>query len=257
MHYLFGDTDLAARRLEVLAEVFAESTRAFLLAADIDRQRLAVDLGCGPGYSTHLLSDLLECDHVAGLDRSEHFISLAQKTKEENVSFHLHDVATVPFPVGPGDLLFCRFLLTHVREPQAVVAKCVTQLRPKGLLLMEETEWIDTENAVFATYVEIVEAMLEHQRTSLYVGPALNSLENLDTLRKRMSRIGRLAVTNDRAATMFFLNMQTWKRNPFVQENYSPAVLDQLEGNLRALAEEPTSERGIEWGLRQLVYERV
>jgi len=31
--YLFGDGDLAARRLELLARVFEESTRAFLLKA--------------------------------------------------------------------------------------------------------------------------------------------------------------------------------------------------------------------------------
>ena len=57
MQYLFGDSDIAARRLEVLAEVFAEPTRAFFLEAVPKRPRLAVDLGCGPGYTTHLLRD--------------------------------------------------------------------------------------------------------------------------------------------------------------------------------------------------------
>jgi hypothetical protein len=31
--YLFGDSDLAARRLELLAQVFEESTRGFLIKA--------------------------------------------------------------------------------------------------------------------------------------------------------------------------------------------------------------------------------
>jgi len=66
----FGDTDIAARRLKVLAEVFAESTRAFLLDTVISKPRLALDLGCGPGYSTHFLADGLQCNHTAGLDKN-------------------------------------------------------------------------------------------------------------------------------------------------------------------------------------------
>ena len=52
MTYAFGDTDLAARRLALLAETFAESSRAFMREAAGGRLRMAADLGCGPGYST-------------------------------------------------------------------------------------------------------------------------------------------------------------------------------------------------------------
>lgn len=257
MQYLFGDTDIAARRLKVLAEVFAETTRAFLLDTVIGKPRLALDLGCGPGYSTHFLADVLQCNHTVGLDNSEHFISLAQKTKTEKVSFYLHDVISVPFPVEPSDLLYCRFLLTHLREPQAVVAKWTTQLRLKGLLLMEEVEWIHTNSAVFTTYIGIVQAMLEHQSNNLYVGPVLNSLKDVDTLKRRMSQIRRLQVTNDYVATMFFLNMQSWKHHPFIRTNYSSTLINQLEEDLHTLTKESSSEIEIEWGLRQLVFERV
>jgi hypothetical protein len=46
--YLFGDDDTAARRLQLLAQVFAESTRSFLRnTAGSGRIPLALDLGCG------------------------------------------------------------------------------------------------------------------------------------------------------------------------------------------------------------------
>ena len=48
MEYLFGDTDLAARRLGVLAEVFGPSSRAFIRSAVAGKPALAVDVGCGP-----------------------------------------------------------------------------------------------------------------------------------------------------------------------------------------------------------------
>ena len=161
--YLFGDTDIAARRLQVLAEVFADSTRQFLLQAATGTRHLAVDLGCGPGFSTHLLASVVACDQVVGFDKSQYFITLARETTTATVSFHLHDVASAPLPVPPADLLFCRLLLTHLREPHSVIARWATQLRPGGLLLMEEVEWIDTGHPVFKPYLDIVEALLRHQ----------------------------------------------------------------------------------------------
>jgi trans-aconitate 2-methyltransferase len=255
MKYLFGDSDLAARRLEVLAEVFAEPTRAFVVGAVSGTLGLVVDLGCGPGYTTHLLADVLQCDHAAGLDSSEHFVSLAQSM--DKVSFHVHDITCVPFPVGPSDLIYCRFLLTHLREPRAVVAKWTTQLRPKGLLLMQEVEWIETDNDVFATYLGIVEAMLADQSNELYVGRVLDRMGNIDILKKRVSPVRRFRVANRDAATMFFMNMQSWKDRPFVRANYSAELVEKLEQDLRDITEQPDSVTEIEWGLREVVYERV
>ena len=58
--YLFGDTDVAAKRLRLVAEVYAESTRAFLHARGAARPDAAVDLGCGLGYTTHLIAEALD-----------------------------------------------------------------------------------------------------------------------------------------------------------------------------------------------------
>ena len=83
MQYLFGDTDLAAQRHRLLADVFAESSRAFLLDAVEHRPDLAVDLGCGPGYSTHLLAESLRPARTAGFDSSKNYISTAQKNADQ------------------------------------------------------------------------------------------------------------------------------------------------------------------------------
>jgi SAM-dependent methyltransferase len=257
MQYLFGDTDIAARRLRFLADVYAESTREFLLGAVADRPRLALDLGCGPGYTTHFLADVLGCEKTAGLDNSEQFISLARTTETDDVSFYRHDITSVPFPVGPSDFLYCRFLLTHLRNPHAVVLAWATQLQPGGLLLMEEVEWIRTENKVFTTYLNLVEAMLEDKSGRLYVGQTLNSLEDTDILKRRTSRVKHLPVSTHKAATMFSMNIQSWKHQPFIQKNYPSSMIDQLEEELKALAGKSGGGSEIEWGLRQLVCERV
>ena len=113
-----NDSDVATR-FEVL-----------LGPVDFDRHSAAnpvklLDLGCGPGYSTHFMAETLPCCRAVGLDRSESFLAEARRTETNRVAFFLHDVATVPFPVEPADLLYCRYLLTHLPEPQAVVPRLV------------------------------------------------------------------------------------------------------------------------------------
>ena len=75
-------------------------------------------------------------------------------------------------------------------------------MRPGGLLLMEEVEWIETNHAVLRPYIDIVGALLQHQSHDPYVGRRLETLESPDTLVRRMSDVRRLRVTNQHAAAM-------------------------------------------------------
>ena len=257
MAYLFKDTDLAARRLRVVANVFSRSTRAFLHDIISEQPEFVIDLGCGPGYTTHLLDDMLQSRQVVGLDNSSHFVELAQRTATQRVKFYLHDITTVPFPVGPADLLSCRFLLTHLKDPQAVIERWATQVRPGGLLLMEEVEWIHTDNPLFKNYLDIQAHMLQHNANQLYIGPTLNALGAGNNLKKRLSRVYTLPVQTIEVALMFSMNIQSWKHQPFIQENYSATLMDQLEQGLQELTQVPDQKYHNEWGMRQIAFERV
>jgi trans-aconitate 2-methyltransferase len=257
MAYLFGDTDIATRRLAVLAEVYAASTGEFLHDSVSVPPHLAVDLGCGPGYTTRLLAEVLQGEHTVGLDSSERFLGQARQRHVPGVTFYRHDVCTVPFPVGPCDVLFCRLLLTHLQEPQAVMARWATQLGPHGLLLVEEVECIHTGSAVFSRYLAMQQRTLAQQHHQLYIGPSLDAMPPPAGLQRRRSQVRRVPVATTQAATMFWLNFQTWKQHPFVREHYAPAEVTQTDDALQALMEAPPGRTDIEWGLRQLVYQRL
>ena len=256
-HYTFGDTDIAARRLQVLADVYAASTRAFLNAAVVFRPHYTVDLGCGPGHTTHLLAETLQGEHVQGLDNSEHFIAIARQTQTATVTFELHDITVVPFPSRAVDVLYARLLLAHLRHPQDVLAAWATQLRPPGYLLLEEVEWIHTNSQLFTTYLEMVTALLAAQATNMYAGPDLHDMAEPELLCRRSSQVRQVPVQTAQAATMFFLNMQSLKHQPFIRQHYAATLLDEMEQALQAHIEAPPSTVEIEWGMRQLVYERV
>jgi trans-aconitate 2-methyltransferase len=257
MEYLFKDTDIAAQRLRVLADVYAESSRVFMQEVVTTRPQLAVDLGCGPGYTTRLLADTTRCERAIGVDSSEHFLALARENAPAHISFLSHDVTQIPFPIEQSDLLFCRMLLTHLQNPLAVIERWQTQLRPHGLLLLEEVEHIQTEYPQFRLYLDIVATLLEQQDNQLYIGHLLDAWPAVPGLQRRMSRVYTLPVATTQAARMFSMNIVTWKKQPFIQQHYATALIEQLERDLHELAASATPGSVITWGMRQLAYERV
>lgn len=255
--YAFGDSGPAARRLSLVAETFAESSQDFMRKSVTTRPQLAADLGCGPGYTTHLLADTLKPERTVGLDNSENFIAHARSTASGNVSFHLHDIATTPFPEAPFELIFSRLVLTHLQDPMAAIDLWTDQLRPRSLLLLEEVERIDTDIPALLTYLEIQQAMLIQQGNELYIGPRLDALTASGKLHRRSSNVRTLQVPADRAAAMFHMNLGVWRHNDFVRQTYAPATLDALEQDLHAIAQGHTNSPPVEWRLRQIVIERA
>jgi len=253
--YLFGDSDVAALRLELLARVYKESTRAFLAKTAGSRHfGLALDLGCGPGFTTHLIADTLRCDRVIGLDASAGFIEQARANSSERLSFLEHDITEMPFPYGVADLIFSRFLLTHLRDAAAAVAKWATQLKSRGLLLLQETEAIHTSHPVFAHYLNIVERMLAEQSNQLYAGHSVASLKLLGELKPMMNELTSVPVRNSDAARMFVLNLRTWKEREFVRTNYSRDSILELENALAKIGKNESSAQEIKWQMRQAAW---
>ena len=254
--YLFGDSSTASHRLHVLAGVFAESSRPFLSEAGRRWLAFAVDIGCGPGYTTRLVADVLKPLHTVGLDSSDAFIEEARRSGGGRVSYLVHDAATVPFPVGPADLIYARFVATHLVDPEAVIGRWAFELVQGGLLLLDEVDSITTSNDVLSRYLDMVSSVLAHDGKTLCVGPALSEMR-LDGLKTRADRVRRLRVQDRLAATMFRLNLETWWTHPFASETYGEGALHRLANELEAESFAPAGQSSIEWGMRQIVLERA
>ncbi len=257
MAYLFGDTRVAADRLELLAEMFNPCSRQFLSHSAPDRPGLVVDLGCGVGHTTAMLTSALKPRQAVGLDSSEAFIAQAiANAPDPSVTFALHNVTEVPFPVGPCDVIFCRFLLSHQTDAPGLIEKWVTQLSSGGRLLLEETEAIHTSLEPFARYIDIVTAMLADGGQTLCVGSDLDAMTPPAGTTRLPGEIGVTPATTNVAAHLFAMNICTWKHNPFIQASYPADEIDDLQHRLEALAQTPTDRHEIEWRLRQVVFER-
>jgi hypothetical protein len=159
--------------------------------------------------------------------------------------------------VGPADLLYCRLLLTHLRDPIQLFERWATQLNPGGLLMLEEVESIATNAPALERYLEILDQMLRSQSNRLYIGSELESAPVPRSLAKRKSRILEFPVFPAHAATMFAMNLRTWRDHPFVREHVEEREIERLERDLDALRTQARTSVGIVWKLRHLVFQRT
>ncbi len=255
--YLFGDNERALERLRVLARVFGPATETFLRRPrekhPLRDGAVIFDLGCGPGRTTRLLADVFE-QRVTGLDNSEALLWEARRLGPERVRFERFDASSDELPVAP-DLVFGRFLLTHLRDPARRVRTWGRRLRAAGCLLSEEVEDIETDNTIFVRYLEIVTRALERQGGKLYVGSELGSLDSIPRLRVDDSLVSRLDVTDADAARMFSLNLPTLMQTREVQAIADADTLEALQQELDEIAYSGSSKTSISWCMRQIVWQ--
>ena len=253
--YSFGDSDRAAERLRRLAEVFEAPSRAFLGAVGARGGALAIDLGCGPGLTTRLIAEVCGTTRTLGLDASPSFVALAREGAPYGVSFAVHDVTSVPLPEAPADLVYARYLVSHLSEPAQALRAWGSQLRlPGGRLLLDEVEWIRTEIPGFRSYLGLVEAMLDARGQRLFIGGHLEALAR-GAGRLVHSELAEHEVAARDAAALFSMNLESFREDETVRERASESELDALATELASIRGGDRDEAFPLWGLRQVAIE--
>ena len=250
--YKFGDSPITAERLQLLAVAFEPSSRAFLAGLQPRQPQTIADLGCGPGYTTRMLAELFPSARVRGIDSSGSFIALAECTPAASSSFEVADV-TQPLPGGPYDLIYARYLLTHVTDFRQAIGCWSTRLTHGGAIAIEENQWIETQQPAFGEYLTIVSAMLAEDGQRLFVGAELDALDNWGSLRKSKSELTSVVLSQRVAAGLFLPNLQTWRSRPFIRRNYDGTTIERLEVDLQSLVHDAVDSPAITFGLRHIV----
>jgi trans-aconitate 2-methyltransferase len=251
--YAFGDGEPAATRLAVLAAVFEPPSRALL--AELAATRTAaetdtvVDLGCGPGFTTRLLAEVFAPARVLGLDQSARFLSAAAARRLPRSGYARADVAA-PLPIVAAEVMYARFLLSHLPDPEHVVDRWAERLTAGGVLVLEETERIVTADPSFSAYLRLVTDLVATRGATLLPGPRLAAMPLPRHTSRVANRIARLDARTDQAARMFRLNLESWRGDPVLAGRQ--AELDALSEGLGRHAADTGTDL-ISWQLRQVV----
>lgn len=238
MGYTFGDSPEASRRLQRLAEVYEPETRDLLNTVRSEsgsrRFDLALDLGCGPGWSTRLIERTLEPRRTVGLEASEAYVAEARRNQPQ-LEFLRHDVLHTPFPIENADFLFCRFLLTHLPSPHSALASWAHAGRPGALLAIHETEALHAAHPALARYYDRVGQMQKHYGQELNVGAVLtDAFAGTSWTLVRSERVVLEKSARD-MAQLHLANLRTWGRNDFAVETLGAPEIGQLESELAAI----------------------
>lgn len=246
--YSFGDDAAAARRLGVVAEVFAPTTDAVLSdAAALLGQGAAtvLDLGCGPGHSTAQLARHLPDAKVMGIDQSPSFVAAARAGAAASCSFGVGDV-TRPLP-APADLICARFLLSHLPDVADRICGWCDALAPGGVLVLEEPEHISSEDPDFAAYEAATSGRVADRGADMYAGPLIAAALGPAAASRPINRVVPIEVPAGRAAAMFAANLDSW--------GHERPDLAELHQRLRRRTDEATTGL-FDWRLRQAVIQK-
>lgn len=232
--YTFGDSDVASRRLAALAEVYEPETRALLARAAARPPALALDLGCGPGWTTRLVHEVARPARTLGVDASERYIAEA-RARHPALEFVVADIAH-GLPAAGAELIFARFLLTHLARPAEALAAWAAAAAPGARLALHETEALESDHPALARYYELVAALQAHHRQALGMGALLASALAATPWRIVEDLALPLEKPAARMAAIHVANLRTWRADPFAREAFDAAELDALDASLDAIA---------------------
>jgi 2-polyprenyl-3-methyl-5-hydroxy-6-metoxy-1,4-benzoquinol methylase len=130
------------RRLNLLAEIMRPTTTALLERVGVSTGHDCLDLGCGGGHVTIDMARMAgPAARVVGIDFDPTVIELARLDAEEagvTCEFMAGDCLSAE---GEFDVCYARFLLSHVPDPQQVLAHMVTLTRPGGVTVVEDIDF--------------------------------------------------------------------------------------------------------------------
>lgn len=122
-----------------------------------------LDIGCGTG-SLSLVFAGFGCK-VTGIDFSPEMIAVAEtkaQAAHQSIQFHVMDGAFPQFPPQQFDVIVCRHLLWMLPQPDQVLQRWVSLLKPGGRLLLIEGFWHTGAGLRSQDIVDMLPAALTH-----------------------------------------------------------------------------------------------
>ena len=127
--------EAAAHRLRMLHALHGPGTRRVLVEAGLQRGMHVADLGCGVGTVTSLLADLVGSEgQVVGIDASGAQLAQARAHLNgvgANATFIEASATVTGLPAELFGLVYCRFLLIHLPDPERALHVMRTLLKGK------------------------------------------------------------------------------------------------------------------------------
>jgi SAM-dependent methyltransferase len=137
--------EAGAARLGLLHDVYGASTEALLTEVGLGAGMRVADIGCGTGTMSRWMAARAGADGaVYGVDVSPAQLEVARRAAQRLGYSHLRfvhaDAYDTGLPRAAFDLVYCRFVLCHLAQPQRALREMIALLRPHGVLVCEDVD---------------------------------------------------------------------------------------------------------------------
>jgi SAM-dependent methyltransferase len=131
-----ADADFERERLRLLGQLMNPMTTGRLERLGVGRGWRCLEVGAGDGSVARWLAGRAgPRGHVVATDIDPRFLAGLELA---GIEVRRHDILCDVLETGHYDLVHCRALLMHLREPERALARMFAALRPGGCLLVEE-----------------------------------------------------------------------------------------------------------------------
>jgi SAM-dependent methyltransferase len=171
-------------RLRVLARVMWPTTEALLARVGTPRDARCLDIGCGGGDVIVELARRAADGFAVGADLDEVKVEIARADAAAagvtNAEFRNDDVMAGPAGDERFDVIYARFLLTHLPDPTVAAAAMRERLAPGGVLIVEDIDYsghfCEPSSDAFWRYVDLYTAVVQARGCDPNIGPRLPGL---------------------------------------------------------------------------------
>lgn len=141
--YVLGTRDEEIARLGLQHRVWRERALEAWSSAGIGPSQMVLDVGCGPGYASLDLAELVgPSGRLVAIDKSERFLgaltTACRQRHVDNVTTYLADLDAGQFPDVVADRAWCRWVFAFAKDPRALLARIAAALAPDGVIVLHE-----------------------------------------------------------------------------------------------------------------------
>lgn len=141
--YVLGTHDKEIARLGLQHRAWQPCTFAAWRSAGIGAGQTVLDVGCGPGYASVDLAELVgPTGSVLAIDKSDKFLkSLNGKRLQrglDNITVYQADLDTGDFPAVAANAAWCRWVFAFLQRPCEVLARLAKAIGPAGAIVIHE-----------------------------------------------------------------------------------------------------------------------
>ena len=180
-HYIIRGGIEGRERLRLLARVMRPTTLKLLQTVGVDEGASCLDVGCGGGDVTVELAKLVgPAGRAVGSDIDTVKLDIAREEaaaqEVRNIEFRQLDICKAN-GAEQFDLIYTRFLLTHLPEPERALSKIWSLLRPGGVAIVEDIDFngyfCHPEMDAFQHYIRFYTETVYRRGGDPNIGPRL------------------------------------------------------------------------------------